>query len=126
MRACVLTATGGLAHVTVTHVPDPGPPGPGQVRIAVQAAALNHLDLFVAQGLPGADSRFPHIMGADGAGLVDAVGAGVTRARPGERVLINPGIADYRCDACRAGEHQLCVNFRLLGEHLSGTLAEYV
>src|SRR5436189_229830 len=86
MRACVLTATGGLAHVTVTQVPDPGPPGPGQVRIAVQAAALNHLDLFVAQGLPGTDYRFPHIMGADGAGLVDAVGAGVTGARPGERV----------------------------------------
>ena len=126
MRACVLTATGGLAHVTVTHVPDPGPPGPGQVRIAVQAAALNHLDLFVAQGLPGTDYRFPHIMGADGAGVVDAVGAGVTRARPGERMLINPGIADYRCDACQAGEHQLCVNFRLLGEHLPGTLAEYV
>src|SRR5213592_872704 len=126
MRACVLTATGGLAHVTVTQVPDPGPPGPGQVRIAVQAAALNHLDLFVAQGLPGTDYRFPHIMGADGAGVVDAVGAGVTRARPGERMLINPGIADYRCDACQAGEHQLCVNFRLLGEHLPGTLAEYV
>src|SRR5436190_8217243 len=126
MRACVLTATGGLAHVTVTQVPDPGPPGPGQVRIAVQAAALNHLDLFVAQGLPGTDYRFPHIMGADGAGVVDAVGAGVTRARPGERMLINPGIADYRCDACQAGGHQLCVNFRLLGEHLPGTLAEYV
>ena len=65
-------------------------------------------------------------MGADGAGLVDAVGAGVTRAVPGERVLINPGVADYSCAACRAGEHPLCPNFRLLGEHLPGTLAEFV
>ena len=126
MRACVLTATGGLAHLAVTEVPDPGPPGPGQVRVAVQAAALNHLDLFVAQGLPGVEYGFPHIMGADGAGLVDAVGAGVTRAVPGERVLINPGVADYSCAACRAGEHPLCPNFRLLGEHLPGTLAEFV
>ncbi|OLD43178.1 MAG: hypothetical protein AUI55_03280 [Gemmatimonadetes bacterium 13_1_40CM_2_70_7] len=126
MRACVLTATGGLAHLAVAEVPDPGPPGPGQVRVAVQAAALNHLDLFVAQGLPGVEYGFPHIMGADGAGLVDAVGAGVTRAVPGERVLINPGVADYSCAACRAGEHPLCPNFRLLGEHLPGTLAEFV
>ena len=126
MRACVLTATGGLAHLAVTEVPDPEPPGPGQVRVAVQAAALNHLDLFVAQGLPGVEYGFPHIMGADGAGLVDAVGAGVTRAVPGERVLINPGVADYSCAACRAGEHPLCPNFRLLGEHLPGTLAEFV
>src|SRR5437762_561892 len=126
MRACVLTATGGLAHLAVTEVPDPRPPGPGQVRVAVQAAALNHLDLFVAQGLPGVEYGFPHIMGADGAGLVDAVGAGVTRAVPGERVLINPGVADYSCAACRAGEHPLCPNFRLLGEHLPGTLAEFV
>jgi len=126
MRACVLTATGGLAHLAVAEVPDPGPPGPGQVRVAVQAAALNHLDLFVAQGLPGVEYEFPHILGADGAGLVDAVGAGVTRAVPGERVLINPGVADYSCAACRAGEHPLCPNFRLLGEHLPGTLAEFV
>src|SRR5438552_17595798 len=123
MRACVLTATGGLAHLAVTEVPDPGPPGPGQVRVAVQAAALNHLDLFVAQGLPGVEYGFPHIMGADGAGLVDAVGAGVTRAVPGGRVLINPGVGDYSCAACRGGAHPLCTNFRRLGARLPGTPA---
>src|SRR5204862_205025 len=74
---------------------------------------------------PGTDYRFPHIMGADGAGVVDAVGAGVTRARRGERMLMNPGIADYRCAACQAGEHQLCVTCRLLGAHLPRALAEY-
>ena len=126
MRACVLTATGGLAHVAVQQVPDPGPPGAGAVRVAVRAAALNHLDLFVAQGLQGVEYRFPLIMGGDGAGVVDAVGAGVTAVRPGDSVLINPGVADYTCDSCRAGEHALCPNYGLLGEHLPGTLAEYV
>ena len=126
MRACVLTATGGLANVAVQQVPDPGPPGAGAVRVAIRAAALNHLDLFVAQGLQGVDYRFPLIMGGDGAGVVDAVGLGVTAVRPGDKVLINPGVADYTCDYCRAGEHPLCPNYGLLGEHRPGTLAEYV
>jgi len=87
---------------------------------------LNHLDLFVADGLPGSVRSFPHIVGADGAGIVETVGPGVTSVQPGDRVLINPGISDYSCEFCRAGEHSLCVNFRLLGEHLPGTAAELV
>lgn len=126
MRACVITSTGSFDDIAVTDVPDPGPPGPHDVRVAIRAAALNHLDLFVVQGLPGADYRFPHILGADGAGEVAAVGAAVTRVRPSDRVLINPGISDYTCEYCRVGEHSLCVNYRLLGEHLPGTMAEYV
>src|SRR5207244_10253554 len=56
---------------------------------------------------------------------VDAVGAEVRSVRKGDRVMINPGIADYTCEYCRAGEHSLCLNYRLLGEHLPGTLAQY-
>jgi NADPH:quinone reductase-like Zn-dependent oxidoreductase len=125
VRACVLTAT-GTNHLEITDVPDAPRPGPGEVRVAVRAAALNHLDLFVAEGLPGSGLRFPHIVGADGAGVVEAVGQDVNGIRAGERVLINPGISDYTCEFCRAGEHSLCVSYRLLGEHLPGTLAELV
>jgi NADPH:quinone reductase-like Zn-dependent oxidoreductase len=126
VRACVITSTGSFDNITISHVPDPGPPGPHDVRVAIRAAALNHLDLFVVQGLPGADYRFPHILGADGAGEVAAVGRAVTGVKPGDRVLINPGISDYTCEYCRAGEHSLCVNYRLLGEHVPGTMVEYV
>ena len=127
MRACVLTATGGFDKLQVTDVPDAPPPGPGEVRIALRAAALNHLDLFVAAGLPGGGTdRFPWIVGADGAGTIDAVGPGVTSFHSGDRVMINPGISDYSCEFCQAGEHSLCVNYRLLGEHLPGTLAQLV
>lgn len=128
MRACVLTATGGLDHLQITDVPDAPAPRAGEVRIVIRAAALNHLDLFVAEGLPGGGGadRFPHIVGADGAGVVESVGPDVKTVKVGDRVMLNPGISDYTCEFCRAGEHSLCVNFRLLGEHLPGTIAALV
>lgn len=126
MRACVLTASGGIDKLQITDVPDAPTPKAGEVRLAIRAAALNHLDLFVADGLPGSAERFPHIVGADGAGVVESVGPGVTTVRVGDRVMINPGISDYTCEFCRAGEHSLCVSYRLLGEHLPGTIADLV
>lgn len=96
------------------------------MRIRIRAAALNHLDLFVVGGLPGVTITPPWIMGADGAGVVDAVGADVRGVAPGDRVVINPGISDRTCEYCREGEQPLCVNYKLLGEHLPGTIAEYV
>lgn len=128
MRACVLTATGGspAEHLAITDVPDAPVPQAGEVRVAIRAAALNHLDLFVARGMPGSALQFPHVVGADGAGVVESVGPGVTAVRPGDRVLLNPGISDYTCEFCRAGEHSLCVAYKLLGEHLPGTMAELV
>lgn len=128
MRACVLTATG--AHpsdqLQITDVPDAPVPRAGEVRVAIRAAALNHLDLFVAEGLPGPGLTLPHVVGSDGAGVVESIGPGVTAVRPGDRVLLNPGIADYSCEFCRAGEHSLCIAYRILGEHLPGTMAELV
>ncbi len=126
MRAWVIRGTGGLDQLEIADVPDPtGPLEARQVRIALRAAALNHLDLFVVRGLPH-EYRYPHILGGDGAGLVDKVGAQVRSVRPGDRVMINPGIPDYSCEYCRAGEHSLCVNYGILGEHRPGTLAQYV
>lgn len=96
------------------------------VLVRLRAAALNHLDLWTVRGLPGLSLAFPHILGGDGAGVVEAVGSGVRSVTPGQRVLINPGISCYACEYCDAGEHSLCVEYKLLGEHLPGTLAEYV
>src|SRR5438445_553180 len=88
MRACVLTATGGIEHLKVSDVPDAPPPATGEVRVAIRAAALNHLDLFVVQGLPGSEHQFPHIGCADGAGVIESVGPGVLDFRPGARVIV--------------------------------------
>ncbi len=128
MKAFVLRATGGegLERTGLADVPAAPAPGPGEVRVAIKAAALNHLDLFVVRGLPGLPKSLPHILGSDGAGVIEAVGPDVTTVRPGERVLINPGISDYSCEYCLAGEHSLCVRYGILGEHFPGMLAELV
>jgi len=126
MRAWVIRGTGGLDQLEIADVPDAaGPLEARQVRIALRAAALNRLDLFVVRGLPH-EYRYPHILGADGAGVVEAVGAQVRSVRPGDRVMINPGIPDYGCAYCRAGEHSLCLNYGILGEHRPGTLAQTI
>jgi len=124
VRAVVLTATGGIEHLQISAVPDAPAPQAGEVRVAIRAAALNHLDLFVADGLPGVADRFPHIVGADGAGVVESVGPQVTAVGQGDTVMLNPGVSDYTCEFCKAGEHSLCVNYHMLGEHLPGTIAE--
>ncbi len=126
MLAATIRSHGGPDVVAVEDVPRPRVEGPDDVVVALKAAALNHLDLFVVRGLPGLPDRFPHVLGADGAGVVEAVGPGVTRAKPGDRVLLNPGVSCQRCEYCLAGEQSLCTTYGLLGEHLPGTFAEAV
>ena len=126
MKALVLRGHGDLTQLGIADVPAPTITGARQVLIRLRAAALNHLDLWTMRGLPGLSLEFPHILGGDGAGNVEAVGADVTGVRPGDKVMINPGVACYRCETCDAGEHSLCPEYRLLGEHLPGTLAEYL
>jgi NADPH:quinone reductase-like Zn-dependent oxidoreductase len=126
MLAVTIRAHGGPERILIDDVPRPAAPGPRDVVVALKAAALNHLDLFVLEGLPGVPPSFPHVMGADGAGVVEAVGAEVTAVKPGDRVVLNPGVSCHACEFCRAGEHSLCTSFRLLGEHLPGTFAEAI
>lgn len=126
MLAAIIRSHGGPEVVDVAEAPRPQVEGPDDVVVALQAAALNRLDLFVARGLPGAPPSLPHVLGADGAGVVEAVGSAVTRAKPGDRVLLNPGVSCQRCEFCLAGEQSLCRTYRLLGEHLPGTFAEAV
>ncbi|HEU4641430.1 MAG TPA: zinc-binding dehydrogenase [Gemmatimonadaceae bacterium] len=127
MRALTISAHGGIDQLQYrTDLPVPELREPGDVRIRIHAAALNHLDLFVLRGLPGVTITPPWVMGADGAGVIDAVGPAVRGLAVGDHVVINPGISDRTCEYCREGEHPLCVNFKLLGEHLPGTIAEYV
>lgn len=123
MRAVFIRSHGGPEVVTFGDLPEPAP-GPGEVRVAVKAAAVNHLDLWVCRGWPGLSLSFPHVLGSDMAGVVDAVGLGVTEPRVGDAVVVNPTFACGRCARCLAGEENLCRRFSILGEHVSGGQAE--
>lgn len=125
MRALYFEQHGGFENLKVGERPEPQP-GPGEVVIRLQAAAFNHLDLFVLRGLPGVPVPLPHIGGADGAGVVVAVGPGVTSPKEGDEVVFNPGIWCGQCEFCHRGEHSLCVAYGIVGEHTDGTFAEFV
>jgi NADPH:quinone reductase-like Zn-dependent oxidoreductase len=125
--ALTISAHGGLEQLALRDdVPAPDIRTDCDVRVRVRAAALNHLDLFLVKGLPGVTIVPPWILGADGAGTIDAVGIGVSGLNVGDHVVINPGISDGTCEYCRAGEQPLCPRFGILGEHHPGTLAEFV
>ncbi len=127
MRALTISAHGGLDRLEYRDdLPVPELRSPTDVRVRIRAAALNRLDLFVLEGLPGVTITAPWIMGGDGAGVVEAVGSAVRDFEPGDHVVINPGISDRTCEYCERGEQSLCINYKLLGEHLPGTIAEYV
>jgi NADPH:quinone reductase-like Zn-dependent oxidoreductase len=130
VRGLTISAHGGLDQIEYrTDLPKPEP-RPGEVRVRVKAAALNHLDLFVLGGMPGVKIIPPWILGADATGVIDAIGdlSGTSdnKLKVGDHVIINPGLSDHTCEFCQAGEHSACVNFKLLGEGAPGTLAEYI
>src|SRR6185312_16332680 len=89
VRAIRIHEDGGSDVLRYEDVPDPEP-GPGEVLVALRAAGLNHLDVWVRRGLPSVPK--PRILGADGAGVVAGLGEGVDGFAEGDRVVINPGI----------------------------------
>ena len=127
MRALTIDAHGGLEQLRFrTDVAEPEVSAPTDVRVRLRAAALNHIDLWTLEGVPGVKLVPPWILGSDGMGAVDAVGTGVTRVTVGDTVLINPGISCRNCEYCLSGENPLCLKFGVLGEHRPGTLAEFI
>jgi NADPH2:quinone reductase len=123
MRAVFFEKHGGNEVLQYGERKDPEP-GPGEVRLAIHAAAMNHLDIFVRDGIPGVP--LPQVPGGDGAGLVDAVGEGIDDVHVGDRMLVQPGLYCTTCEFCRRGEQSLCTTFRIVGEHVPGTFAERV
>jgi len=111
VRAVRIHEDGGPEVLVLEEAPDPQP-GPGEVLVRLRASALNHLDVWIRKGLPSVPK--PRILGADGAGVVEALGPGVTELSPGDRVVLNPGI--------EVGGGRIHV----IGEHGDGTNAELI
>ncbi len=123
MKAVTIRSHGGPEVVNLEDLPDPQPSA-GQVVVAVKAAALNHLDIWVRKGWPGLTLSFPHVLGSDVAGVVESVGAGVDGVKAGDQVVVNPSLGCGRCERCLSGEENLCRRFAILGEHVSGGQAQ--
>jgi NADPH:quinone reductase-like Zn-dependent oxidoreductase len=125
MKALAFNEHGGIDKLRYQDVPEPKI-GDGDVLVRVKACALNHLDLFVREGLPGLKLPLPFWSGCDIAGEVAQVGASVQGPVVGDRVAVYPNLTCGRCEFCIRGEDSLCVSFGILGEHAHGGLAEYV
>ncbi|PYM25673.1 MAG: alcohol dehydrogenase [Candidatus Rokuibacteriota bacterium] len=125
MKALAFNEFGGPDKLKLQDVPDPKIK-PNEVLVRVRACALNHLDIFVREGIPMLKTPLPFWTGCDIAGEIAEVGAGVQGVKTGDRVAVNPNLTCDRCEFCAQGEDSLCVKYGILGEHVPGGLAEYV
>ncbi len=125
MRAITLHEHGDASVLKLETVPDPVA-GPGQVLVRVHACALNRLDVWVRGGLPNLKLEYPHILGSDIAGVVEAVGPGGDASLVGSEVVVSPGTSCGHCEQCLSGWDNLCPRYAILGENTRGGYAELV
>lgn len=128
MRAALVREHGSYDKVLVEEILRPIPVEDGDVVLRVRACALNRMDIFLREGLRGPGIRtahLPHVSGGDVAGEVAEVGPGVDGWRPGDRVVVYPGLSCGKCEWCTQGEESMCSTYRILGEDVHGGLAEY-
>ena len=100
--------------------------GPNDVMIAVKACALNHLDIWVRQGLPGVSIPLPHIPGSDVAGVVTEFGKGVKRFKKGDRVIVSPGQLSHHLPEALESRDSFSPDFQILGLQSQGGYAEKI
>jgi NADPH:quinone reductase-like Zn-dependent oxidoreductase len=105
VKAVVLKAFGGVENLDLQTVPDPIPAS-GEVLLTARACALNHLDLWIREGLPGSKVKIPHILGSDVSGEAE-----------GRRVAVHPGRYCGACPACRDGRESDCPEFGIIGAY---------
>ena len=125
MHAVGINAHGDIGQVAPLELPEPVC-NEGDVIVAVKAAALNHLDIWMRKGRAGADLPMPHVLGSDAAGVVVEVGAGVSGWNVGDEIIVNPGLSCNQCDYCLRGEQSECAQFSIVGMGRPGTFAEKV
>lgn len=124
MRAIVLDKPGGIESLEVRETADPEP-GPNEVRVRVAGCGVNHLDLWIRDGLPGS-GPWPHILGSEVSGTIDKLGPHADGIGVGTPVLVAPGSGCGRCEFCRSCRENICPSFQVLGNQRQGGYAEYV
>ena len=126
MKAIRIHAHGGVDQLRYEHAPDPEITSPRDVIVKLEAAALNHIDIWVRMGATGMSIPMPHILGADGAGIVVDVGTEVRSVQAGEKVSLYSFTGCGECEFCLSDRDFMCIRVRSLGERLDGTYAQYI
>jgi NADPH:quinone reductase-like Zn-dependent oxidoreductase len=125
MKAVIVREHGGYDKLLIEDAPKPHIRA-DEVLIAVKAAGINRLDLWVRQGVPGHKFPLPMILGTDIAGVVAARGELVKNVNVGDRVAVMPGFADSTSDEALSGNIHLARDYGVFGEHRNGGCAEYM
>ncbi len=124
MRALQLLDNRSLA---IVDLPDPPPPGAGEVQVRIGAVALNHIDVWGWRGMAFAKRKLPIVVGVEAAGTVAALGDGVSGLAVGDTVALYGAETCGTCPNCRAGRDNLCENVRgIRGFHVDGLAREAV
>src|SRR6266550_4016462 len=123
MKAVIFRQHGGPEVLEPAEVADPKIKA-NEVLIEVRACALNHLDIWVRGGLPNVQIPLPHILGDDIAGVVREAGELVNWVKPGDEVMLHPGISCGHCQACLRGQDNFCPEYDILGYSRDGGYAE--
>ncbi len=125
MKCVRIHRHGGFENLSLEDI-DPPRIAPDEVLVNVKATSINHLDLWVRQGIPGVKFPLPIIPGVDAAGAVAEQGEAVRHVAVGDRVVVAQGISCGHCHHCLNGNDNLCRDYKLIGEHRDGADAEYL
>jgi D-arabinose 1-dehydrogenase-like Zn-dependent alcohol dehydrogenase len=122
MKAVRMLAVGQALQTQEIPMPVPGE---SDVLVRVRAAGICHSDAHYRAGLSPV-ARLPLTLGHEVAGLIEAVGPGVTRLKPGDRVCLHYNLTCGSCYYCSSGNEQFCREALMLGHHTDGGFAEYI
>ena len=126
LKAVRMHGYGGVEQLFYEDADEPRLTQPNEVLVKLKAASLNHIDIWNRLGATGIVVQMPHILGADGAGVVVELGKAVENVKVGDAVCLYPATGCGRCEFCLTGRDLMCIYLRVLGERLEGTYAEYV
>ena len=126
MKAIRIHEHGGIDKLRYEDTADPNISAPKDVIVQLETAALNHIDIWVRMGATGMKIPMPHILGADGAGVILELGSEVKSVRSGDKVCLYSFTGCGECEFCLSNRDFMCIRVRSLGERLDGTYAQYV
>jgi NADPH:quinone reductase-like Zn-dependent oxidoreductase len=126
LKAIRIHEHGGIDKLRYEETEEPRITSPRDVIVKLEAAALNHIDIWVRMGATGMEIPMPHILGADGAGVVVDVGNQVKSVGTGDKVCLYSFAGCGQCEFCLSDRDFMCIRVKALGERLDGTYAEYV